>query len=183
MFSTAPLSVGLSGANACSIGFVFHTEPGVSLLHRVWRVRGLGDVEGVMLKHQFYQYVILKHALSECSGSLGRSTTWPTLDNLFRAAGLETVGSRASMDALMLLSTDRKIVLKKIHASNHSFDYVVYDYAEYPMKDHFFWGQFNIYVTVEGAAHFEELEAKAHAMMQAASSAAPAKPKRIGFHA
>jgi hypothetical protein len=136
-----------------------------------------------MLKHHLYQYVILKYALSEGCGDLGRATTWPTLDNLFREAGLETVGSRASMDALMLLSTDRAIVLKKIQAGDGSFDYIVYDHAEYPMQDRFFWGQFNICVTPEGAALFQELEAKAYAMMQSAASAAPAKPKQIGFHA
>jgi len=86
------------------------------------------------------------------------------------------------MDALMLLSTNRKIVLKKIHASNYSLQYVVYDYTEYPQRDRFFWGQFNIWVTPEGAAYFEELEGKAQAMMQAAGSCGPARPKPIGFH-
>jgi hypothetical protein len=47
--------------------------------------------------------------------------------------------------------------------SNHSFDYIVYHYAEYLTKDRLFWGQLNIYVTPEGAAYFEKLEAKAHA--------------------
>ncbi len=88
-----------------------------------------------MLKLEFYMYVILKYALAAGSKELGRSTTFPALEGFLAEAGLDTIG-RDAMDALMLLSERKKIVLKKVH-NNANLSFTVYDYAEYPQRQFF----------------------------------------------
>lgn len=132
-----------------------------------------------MLKHEFFHYVILRHALAIDNGfePLGRPTTWGALGNAVREAGLDANG-RDPMDPLMQLSSRKAIILKKIHSDG--VRWILFDYADYPRKNEFFWGEFGLFVTPEGAAYFDQLEMKVHA---ARSAATPAKETKIGFHA
>jgi hypothetical protein len=81
------------------------------------------------------------------------------------------------MDALMQLHGQKAIILRKTHS--HGLSFTTFDYDKYPDENKFFWGEFGLYVTHEGSAYFNELEAKAYAAMQAA---APAEETKIGFH-
>jgi hypothetical protein len=131
-----------------------------------------------MFKHEWYRFVILRHAMN---GNTGRERTgWPTtlgtLGQFISQAGLDSSG-REPVDALMWLQERNLIALKK--TTPKGTGYLIYDYSEYDEKK-FFWGQFGICVTPEGSAYFNELEAKAYAAMQAA---APIKQNNIGFHA
>ncbi len=130
-----------------------------------------------MFKHEWYRFVILRHAKNghvTCE-RLGWPTTWGTLGQFIRQAGLDDSG-REPMDALMWLQERKLIALKKTFSARNG--YLTYDYDEYD-KQKFFWGDFSIYVTSEGSAYFNELETKAYAAMQAA----PTRQNNIGFHA
>ena len=131
-----------------------------------------------MFKHEWYQFVILRKALSANSRSdlLGWPMTLGSLGQAIRDAGLDETG-REPMDALIQLHGRKLIVLKKTHA--HGLGYTTFDYDEYPDKNRFFWGDFGVYVTSEGSAYFNELEANAHAAVQVT---APSRETKIGFH-
>lgn len=131
-----------------------------------------------MFKHEWYRFVILSHAINGHASRerTGWPTTWGTLGQFIRQAGLDESG-REPMDALMWLQERNLIALKKTITNGNG--YLIYDYREYDEKK-FFWGQFGICVTSEGSAYFIELEAKAYAAMQVAT---PAKQYSIGFHA
>lgn len=131
-----------------------------------------------MLRHEWYQFVILRRAVSGHSHCehLGWPTTLGGLGQIVREAGLEECG-REPMDALMQLHGRKLIVLRKTHTNGLRF--VTYDYDEYPDKNRFFWGEFGVYVTHEGSAYFNELEGQVHAAIQVA---APIRATKIGFH-
>jgi hypothetical protein len=130
-----------------------------------------------MLKHEWYHFAILRRAVSghRQSEHLGWTTTLGSLGQLIREAGLDETG-RDPMDALMQLHGRKAVVLRKIQSDRLSF--TTYDYEEYPEQNKFFWGEFGLYVTPEGSAYFNELEAKAYAEMQPAT---PQGQNKIGF--
>ena len=131
-----------------------------------------------MLKHEWYHFALLRKAVSGHSRSehLGWPTTWGSLGQVIREAGLDETG-REPMDALMQLHGRKMIILRKTHC--HGLRFTTFDYDEYADKNKFFWGEFGLFVTHEGSAYFNELEAKAYAAIQAR---APANQTRIGFH-
>lgn len=135
--------------------------------------------EAKMLKHEWYHLLILRFALEvlELDGIGGRSTTWGALTNFIRATGLAEDGVKA---ALLLLNERSLMGLKKVEGQHGRLGYLVFDCADYLRSNEFFWGHFRLCVTAEGAAYLNELEAKAHMMVQAT---VVTRPRQIGFQA
>ena len=130
-----------------------------------------------MLEHEWYHFAILRKAVnSNHYDHLGWPTTWGSLGQAIRETGLNET-ARGPMDALMWMQGRKLIILKKTYS--HGLGFTTYDYDEHPDKRSFFWGEFGIYVTPEGSAYFNELEAKARASMHVL----PPKQNEIGFHA
>lgn len=130
-----------------------------------------------MLKFEYLHYLVLRFASEIQDGNLGRSTTWAHLTKTICDAGFSGDYPEV-MNTLLQLTAKNALALKKIQFPGSTF--LVYDYSECPNQRTFFWGQFNLIVTPEGATYFEVLEAKLMSRLQR-SDIPPQKPQ-IGFH-
>jgi hypothetical protein len=142
----------------------------------------IGSKDASMLEHELFQLLILGEGLKARSSdkTSGRAVFWPTLEKAAEACHLDAHG-RGLMDALLLLRKQGKITLKKILPAAPDRTFPILDFSECPERE-FFTGQFNIVVTEEGAAYFNELEANARTWTQAMSGIAVPKKTRIGFY-